>query len=166
MHAHRINFLCFFVFFLIFFLFLAFYFLSILFRALPLSFFNPLFWARSRSSYSACRDHILLFCPFTTFVWSRYTCRLPLVRLHPPSPALDKGKLFYLLVCRGTLSCHGVGAFSLYPSWHVPNGSSLNLTSFGWSVIPAGRTSQNSLSRSREIGIFPSPHHQTIPPYL
>ena len=83
-----------------------------------------------------------------------------------PSPALDKEKLFYFLACRGALSCHGVGVFSLYPSWHAPNGSSLNLASFGWSVIPAGHTFQKSLGRSRKIGLFPSPHHQTIPPYL
>ena len=82
------------------------------------------------------------------------------------SPALDKEKLFYLLAYRGALSCHGVGVFSLYPSWHAPNGSSLNLASFGWSVIPAGRTSQKNLGRSRKIGLFPSPHHQTIPLYL
>ena len=44
-------------------------------------------------------------------------------------PALDKEKLFYLLAYRGALSCHGVGVFSLYPSWHAPNGSSLNLAS-------------------------------------
>ena len=83
---------------------------------------------------------------------------------HSPPP--DKGKLFYLLVCRGTLSCHGVGAFSLYPSWHAPNGSSPNPTSFGWSVIPAGCTSQKSLGRIHKISLFPSPYHQTISPYL
>ena len=83
-----------------------------------------------------------------------------------PSPALNKEKLFYLLAYYGTLSCHGVGVFSLYPSWHAPNGSSLNLSSFGWSVIPAGHTSQKSLGKSHKIGLFPSPHHQIIPPYL
>ena len=83
-----------------------------------------------------------------------------------PSPTPDKEKLFYLLAYRGTLSCHSIGVFSLYPSWHTPNSSSLNLASFGWFVIPAGRTSQNSLGKSRKIGLLPSPHHQTIPPYL
>ena len=83
---------------------------------------------------------------------------------HSPPP--DKGRLFYLLVCRGTLSCHGISAFSLYSSWHAPNGSSLNLASFGWSVIPARRTSQKSLGKSRKIGLFPFLHHQTILPYL
>ena len=80
-----------------------------------------------------------------------------------PSPTLDKEKPFYLLACRDALSCHGVGVFSLYPSWHAPNSSSLNHASFGWSIIPVGRTSQKSLGRSRKIGLFPSPHHQTIP---
>ena len=81
-----------------------------------------------------------------------------------PSPALNKEKVvFYLLAWRGALSCHGVGVFSLYRSWHAPNGSSFNLASFGWSVILAGRTSQKSLGRTRKIGLFPSPHHQTIP---
>ena len=83
-----------------------------------------------------------------------------------PSPTLDKEKRFYLLACHDTLSCHSVGVFSLYPSWHAPNDSSLNLASFGWSAIPTGHTSQKSLSRCRKIGLFPSPHHQTIPPYL
>ena len=83
-----------------------------------------------------------------------------------PSPTPDKEKLFYLLAYRGTLSCHSIGVFSLYPSWHTPNSSSLNLASFGWFVIPAGRTSQKNLGRSRKIGIFPSSYHQTIPPYL
>ena len=61
------------------------YFLSTLFffRVLPL-FILPLFWAQWRSSYSACRDQILLFCPLTTFVWSWCICRPPLVCLHHP----------------------------------------------------------------------------------
>ena len=118
------------------------------------------------SSYSACHDQILLFFPLTTFVWFGCTCRPPLDSSASPSLAPEKEKLFYLLACHGALSCHGVGVFSLYPSWHAPNGSSLNLASFGWSVIPAGCTSQKSLDRSRKIGIFPSPPHQTIPPYL
>ena len=40
----------------------------------------------------------------------------------------------------------------------------LKLVSFGWSIIPVGRTSQKGLGRNRKIDIFPSPHHQTIPP--
>ena len=63
------------------------------------------------------------------------------------------------------LSCHDINAFSLFPSKHAPNGSPLNLASFGWSVISAGRTSQKGLGRSRKIDLFPSPHHQTTPPF-
>ena len=40
----------------------------------------------------------------------------------------------------------------------------LKLASFGWSIIPVGRTSQKGLGSSRKIDLFPSPHHQTIPP--
>ena len=40
----------------------------------------------------------------------------------------------------------------------------LKLASFGWSIIPAGRTSQKGLGRNRKINLFPFPHHQTIPP--
>ena len=40
----------------------------------------------------------------------------------------------------------------------------LKLASFGWSIIPAGCTSQKGLGRSCKIDLFPSPHHQTIPP--
>ena len=38
------------------------------------------------------------------------------------------------------------------------------LASFGWSVIPAGRTSQKGFGQEPQIDLFPSPHHQTIPP--
>ena len=109
MHAHCIIFLLFFCFFLIFFFFLAFilsFYFIIFFRVLPL-FFRPLFWAQWRSSYSACRDQILLFCPLTTFVWSGCTCRPPLVHLHhPPPPVPDKENavLFIGLLWRPFLS--------------------------------------------------------------
>ena len=157
---------CFLFSFLSFSFFLLSYFLSTLFffRVLPL-FFDPC----SRHSGGLLIVHAvtrLLFCPLITFVWSRCTCRPPLVRLHHPPQLQTKKRLFYLLACHGALSCHSVGIFSLDPSWHAPNGSSLNLASFRWSVIPAGCTSQKSLGRSRKIGLFPFPHHQTIPHYL
>ena len=57
-------------------------------------FFRPLFWAQWRSFYSACHDQILLFCPLTTFVWSRYTCRPPLVCLHHPPQLQTKKNCF------------------------------------------------------------------------
>ena len=40
----------------------------------------------------------------------------------------------------------------------------LKLASFGWSIIPVGRTSQKGLGKNRKIDLFPSPHHQIIPP--
>ena len=79
-------------------------------------------------------------------------------------PCQAKAGLFHLLVHRSTLTCHGINAFSLFPSRHAPNGSPLNLAYFGWFVTPTGHTSQKSLGKSRKIGLFPSPHHQTIPP--
>ena len=40
----------------------------------------------------------------------------------------------------------------------------LKLAFFRQSIIPAGRTSQKRLGQKLQIDIFPSPHHQTIPP--
>ena len=79
-------------------------------------------------------------------------------------PCQTKAGLFHSSVHYSTLSYHDINAFFLFPSKHAPNGSPLNLASFGWSVIPTGRTSQKGLGRSCKIGHFPSPHHQTIPP--
>ena len=42
----------------------------------------------------------------------------------------------------------------------------LKLASFGWSVIPAGRTSQKGLGRSRKIDLFPLPTTKPYPLYL
>ena len=100
--------------------------------------------------------------PITVFVWSGRTCRPP--KVCDTYPCQTKAGLFHSSVHRSTLTCHGINAFSFFPSRHASNGSPLNLTSFGWSVIPAGRTSQKGLERSRKIGLFPSPHYQTIPP--
>ena len=41
---------------------------------------------------------------------------------------------------------------------------SSQIASFGWSIIPAGRTSQKRLEQGPKIGLFPSPHYQTTPP--
>ena len=38
------------------------------------------------------------------------------------------------------------------------------IASFGWSIIPAGRTSQKRLGQEPEIDLFSSPYHQTTPP--
>ena len=101
--------------------------------------------------------NVLPLCPLTAFVWSWRTCRPPsLCDIHP---CQTKAGLFHSSVHRSILTCHGINAFSLFPLEHAPNGSPLNLASFGWSVIPTGCTSQKGLGKSRKIGIFPSPHH-------
>ena len=56
-----------------------------------------LFTARF-SFYSACRDRILLFQPLTSFVWSGYTSRPPLVRLCATPPLSDKEGYFVYLI--------------------------------------------------------------------
>ena len=38
------------------------------------------------------------------------------------------------------------------------------IASFGWSIIPAGRTSQKRLEQGPKIDLFPSSHHRTTPP--
>ena len=130
-----LSFFCFFVFSLIFSFFPAF--LLSFHSIFPFVFFPC-------SGHSRGLLIVLAVTNFTIFSFN-HIC---LVWVYLPTttssfaslfPALDKEKLFYLLAYRGALSCHGVGVFSLYPSWHAPNGSSLNLASFGWSVIPAGQ---------------------------
>ena len=63
-----------------FFLILVFYFLVLKFL-IPLCLSLLLLYTAKDSLYSVCRDRILLFWPSTTFVWSGYTYRPPLVRL-------------------------------------------------------------------------------------
>ena len=106
--------------------------------------------------------NVLPLCPLTAFVWSGHTCRPP--SLCDTHPCQTKAGLFHSSVHRSTLSCHGINVFSLFPSRHAPNGSSLKLAFFGWSVIPAGRTSQKDLGKNHKIDLFPSPHHQILPP--
>ena len=129
-------------------------------------FFDPLLKARQGSLYSACRNQILPLCPLTALSGLGVLTDHQRVHLCATHPYQTKAGLFHSSVHRSTLTCHGINVFSLFPSRHAPNSFPLNLASFGWSVIPAGRTSQKSLGRSRKIGIFPSPHHQTIHPYL
>ena len=70
-----------------------------------------------------------------------------------------------MLVCHGTLSCYGVGAFFL----PIPHGMHLvvpaQLCSFGWYVIPIGHFPQNSPSRNLKIGfpLSPPPNHALLP---
>ena len=106
----------------------------------------------------------LPFCPLTAFVWSGRTCQPP--SLCDTHPCQTEAGLFHSLVHRSTLSCHDINAVSLFPSRHAPNGSPLNLASFGRSVIPAGCTSQKGLGRSRKIGFSPLPTTKPYPLYL
>ena len=162
-----LSFLCFFFFFSYIFIFPSFLTLFLLYFSFV---FLPCFSTFVLGTVEVFLKRLpwpdFTILPLNTFVWSGCTCWPPLVRLHHPPQLQTKKKLFYLLACCSTLSCHGVDVFSLYPSCHAPNSSSPNLASFGWSIIPTGRTSQKSLGRSRKISLFPSPHHQTIPPYL
>ena len=82
---------------------------------------------------------------------------------HSPSP--DKRKLFCLFVCCGTISCYGMGAFSL----PIPHGMYLvvpvQLCPFGWYVIPAGHFPQKGPSKNLKIGspLFPPSNHTLLP---
>ena len=81
------------------------------------------------------------------------------------SPSLDKRRLFCLFVYHGTLSCYGVGVFSL----PIPHGMHLVVSAqfclFGWCVIPTGHFSQKSPNRNPKIGFpfSPPPNHIPLP---
>ena len=131
------------------------------------SVFRSIFKARQRSFYSACRGQFLPLCPLIAFVWSGRTCWPP--KVCDTHPCQTKAGLFHSSVHRSTLSCHNINAFFFFPSRHAPNGSPLNLASFGWSVIPARRTSQKGLGRSRKNRSFPlspPPNHTPFTSYL
>ena len=99
--------------------------------------FFPLCTAKD-SLYSVCHDRILLFWLLTTFFWSE--CTLPTTTgtsvCHSPSP--DKGKIFCLFVCHGTLSYYGLNVFSL----PIPHGMHLMVSTqfcFFWVVCHLNR---------------------------
>ena len=108
---------------------------------------------------------VLLFCPLTAFVWSGCTCQ------SYKTPARQR-RIHFVLLCavdsfcpsaRRGLSCHDVN--SLSPHTQSMHSTVLpQIASFGWSIIPAGRTSQKRLEQGPIIDPFPSPHHQTTPP--
>ena len=163
-HAHCITSLFPSVFSLIFSLSLVF-FLFFLLLCITL-FFHPRFRAWQGSFYSVCHDQILPFCPLTAFVWSRRTYRPPKGSsvCHSPLPGDGRFVSFvnppqhsFLPRCKCFLSLSLKACTQRLP---------LNLTSFRWSVIPTRRTFQKGLGKSYKIGLFPSPHHQTIPSYL
>ena len=85
---------------------------------------------------------ILLFCPLTVFVWPGCTCRPYCVTQNPCQTKADS---FCPSVRRG-LSCHDVNLLSPHTqSMHstVPS----QIASFGWSIIPTGRTFQKGLGQ-------------------
>ena len=106
--------------------------------------------------------NVLLLCPLTAFVWSGHTCRPPsLCNIHPRQTEVG---LFRSSVYRSTSFLPRYKCFLSLFLKACTQRFPLKLASFGWSIIPAGRTSQKSLGRSRKIDLFPSPHHQTILP--
>ena len=121
-----LNFLSFFLCFLSYLFFFSFTLFSFFYSVNTL-FFDPFLRTRQGSYYSACRGQFLPLCLLTTFVWSRRTCRPP--KVCDTHPCQIKAGLFHSSVHRNTLSCHGINAFSLFPSRHAPNGSPLNLSS-------------------------------------
>ena len=88
--------------------------------------------------------------------------------VYVPLPIARQKKNYFvcLFVCRGTLSCYGVGAFSLSIPYGIHLVVPAQLCSFGWYVIPTGHFPQKSLSRNLKNRFFPFPHCQTMPSYL
>ena len=145
-------------FFLIFFLFFL---LCFFLFTLQVLYFSIPFSGHSKGCFIVPTvTNILPFCPLTAFVWSGHTCQAPgLCDIHPYQ---TEAGLFCFSVYRNTSSCHGINAFSLHSQGMHPTVTPQTCL-FWWSIIPAGRTSQKGLCRSRKIDLFPSPHHQTIP---
>ena len=108
--------------------------------------------------------NILLFYPVTVFVWPGCTCRPCCATQNPCQTEADS---FCPTVRRG-LSCHDVNLISPHTqSMHstVPS----QITSFGWSIIPAGRTSQKRFEQGPKIDFFPlspPPNHTPFTSYL
>ena len=109
---------------------------------------------------------VLLFCPLTAFVWSGCTCqsyKTPARQRRIHFVFLYAADLFCPSARRG-LSCHDVNFLSPHTqSMHstVPS----QILSFGWPIIPAGRTFPKRFEQGTKIDPFPSPHHQTTPPF-
>ena len=105
--------------------------------------------------------NVLPFCPLTVFVWSGRTCRPPgLCDIHP---CQTEAGLFYSSVYRNISSCHGINAFSLYSQGMHPTVPPQ--TCLFWVVYHPNRTYlPKGLGQESQIDLFPSPHHQTIPP--
>ena len=143
-----ISFLVFFPFFslfvLIFFLFIL---LCSFFYVVKIPYFSIPYTGHGKGLFIVpAVTNVLLFCPLTAFVWFRCTCR------SYKTPARQRRTHFVLLCAadsfcpsvRRGLSCHDVNFLSPHTqSMHstVPS----QIASFGWSIIPAGHTSQKRL---------------------
>ena len=137
--------------------FLSFLFFSFLFSFLSFSFLLALFFpftlqnmlcfpipftGHGKSLFIVpAATMVLPFCPLTASVWSGRTCRPPEVCATHPCQT-EAG--FSSPPVVALLSCHGVNAFPLY-SQSMHQWFPLKLVSFGWSIIPAGRTSRKRL---------------------
>ena len=104
---------------------------------------------------------VLLFCPLTAFVWFGCTCRPPgLCDIHPfQTEAGLFVPLYTVTFLLATVLMLSLSTLRACTQRFPPK-----LASFGWSIIPTGSTSQKDLSRRHKIDLFPSLHHQTIPP--
>ena len=90
---------------------------------------------------------VLPFCPLIASVWSGHTCRPPEVcATHPCQTEAGFGSPPAVAL----ISCHGINPLSLSTLKTCTQRFPLKLASFGWSVIPAGCTSQKGLGRSRK----------------
>ena len=134
-HFSLISSLFFSVFFLIFFSFLLLYFLFTP-RMLCFSVFSS---GHGKGPFIVpAVTNVLPFCPLTAFVWSGRTCRPPsLCDIHPCQ--IEAG-LFRSSVYRSTSFLPLYKCFLSLSLKACTQRFPLKLASFGWSIIPAGRT--------------------------
>ena len=129
-------FFSFFSFFLLFFSILVFY--SLVFQvpivvlvSSPIHGNGLFLWCLPWSGFTILTlNYLCLVCVYLLTTTGPSVCH---------SPSLDKRKLFCLFVCRGTLFCYGVGAFSLL----IPHGMHLVVPTqfcFFWVVCHSSKT--------------------------
>ena len=104
--------------------------------------------------------NVLPFCPLTAFVWSGRTCRPPEVCA---THSCQTEASFISPSTVAPLSCQGINTFSLYSQGMHPTVPPQ--TCLFWVVCHPSRTYlPKGLRQEPQIDLFPSPHHQTIPP--
>ena len=104
---------------------------------------------------------VLPFYPLTASVWFGRICR-PLEVCITYSCQIEAG-LFCSFVYRNISSYHDINAFSLYSQSMHPTVPPQ--TCLFWVVCHPSRTYlPKGLGQEPQIDLFPSPHHQTIPP--